>query len=428
MGWCRTPNPAVAAQSAGRIKDARKVLAPGDVILTSLTAPHDGHATLALALEQHPKVQGSLVSFEPPSGDLVAMVGGYDFNESQFNRATQAIRQPGSAFKPIVYSAAMDAGFSPASVVMDEPFVHVDSYTGKVWQPKNYSGEYYGPTLLCTALAKSRNLVTIRVAEIMGIQRVIARAKALGLIGDFQPYLPISLGSVAITPINLCQAYSAFARDGSYVVPRLVLSISNSRGAEIWRSKPDFVQAISPQNAFVMASLLKEVIRRGTATKAKVLNRPLAGKTGTTNDEQDAWFIGFAPYLLSGVYVGFDQLAPMGSKETGGQAALPIWLSYRQSVENNYPVQDFVPPEGIYFQQVAIDGYAGETGSSAGYSLPFMANAETLIYDEWGYPGEGTETVVKPDDDALYYRVDDRKSGSREGTPAQEEYLLKQLF
>jgi len=424
MSWCRTPNPRVTPEGAAKITDARKVLQPGDVVWASLEEAPAPDTPLKLALEQKPKVQGALVSIEPHTGDVVALVGGYDFQDSQFNRATQAIRQPGSAFKPIVYSAALDAGFTPASVVMDEPFVYLDPVTMELWQPKNYSGEYFGPTMLVNALAKSRNLVTIRVADMMGIERVLDRAKKLGLKGDFGPYLPVSLGSVGVSPMNLCQAYTAFARDGSYIEPRLVLSVKNHLGREIYHAEPEAHEAISPQNAFIMANMLQQVVIRGTGAKARKLGRPLAGKTGTTNDEQDAWFIGFSPYLLTGVYVGFDQVTPMGRKETGSRAALPIWIQYRESVEPNYHEQDFMAPSGIVFEHVYEDGYLAEGEEGQTYYLPFMANATGSPYYAEHYYGYEPGVAM----DGEYQRQYERYDYNEDAAPDQEEYLLKQLF
>lgn len=466
MRWCRTPNPKLSPERAGKIGDARKVLKPGDVVWASLDMdvlepkedkkkkkkkkkakkeekkPEQEAAEQELAeagppplvipegkpvplkLEQAPVVQGALVSIEPPTGDVVALVGGYNFQNSQFNRATQAVRQPGSAFKPFVYSAALDAGFSPASVVMDEPFTYLDPYTMELWQPKNYSGEYYGPTMLVSALAKSRNLVTIRVADMIGMKRVLARAKAVGLEGDFQPYLPVSLGAVAITPINLCRAYTAFARDGSYVDPRLVLSVKNHDGKEIYKAETVSHDAISPQNAYVMSSMLKEVVRRGTGARARKLGRPIGGKTGTTNEERDAWFMGFSPYLLTGVYVGFDQIKPMGSKETGARAALPIWLGYRMAVEQDYPEQDFTMPDGIIFENISSEGFAAESGNAASYYLPFMANAE-IDAEFYGYNENYDSRYVIGDE---YNQSYERYDYNKDNAPDQEEYLLKQLF
>lgn len=323
----------------------QSIISPGDVVWTSviqdpsrLKHTQKKSTRVQLALEQWPKVQGALVSMEPRSGKVVALVGGFDFRSSQFNRATQARRQPGSSFKPVVYSLALDSGYTPNSVVMDSPISFGN------WAPKNYGGKYNGPMTLENALVKSKNVVTVRLAAHMGIKNVIKRARTLGLEGEFPPYLPISLGAQVFRPINLVQAYSAFARDGSYVKPRFVTSIKKAWGEEIFRSQPESVQAISHATAHKMARILQQVVQRGTGVRARVLQRPVAGKTGTTNNEIDAWFMGFSPYLLSGVYVGFDQLTPMGHYEAGSHAALPIWLDYRLAVEPNYPVEDFSPP------------------------------------------------------------------------------------
>ncbi|TVM15507.1 penicillin-binding protein [Oceanidesulfovibrio indonesiensis] len=427
LHWCRTPNLDRPTEVVPAVKDARQVLKPGDVVWASylplnfdsrihsllmfsewdkqlpsdpeypVNLPEEG--PIPLRLEQMPAVQGGLVSMEPPTGEVVALVGGYDFQWSHFNRATQAHRQPGSAFKPIVYSAAMDNGFSPASVVEDRAIEYWDPVTKKLWKPKNYKEEFFGSTLLRTALAKSRNIVTVQVAEHVGIDKIIARAKAMGLEPDFPPYLSIALGSQVVRPINLCKAYTAFARGGTTVEPRLVLSINSSRGREIYHSAPEVNEAISPQNAYVMTTLLKHVVQTGTGTKAKLLNRPVAGKTGTTNDQRDAWFMGFTPYLLTGVYVGFDDFSPMGDKETGSRAALPIWVKYRMKVEEGYPEEDFSTPGGIVFEEVA------DVGEMAGYSwsLPFIAGTQPSV--------SGTHWVMQ-----------------NSPVEEQEDFLLKQMF
>ncbi|MCA1944221.1 MAG: PBP1A family penicillin-binding protein [Desulfovibrio sp.] len=317
--------PADQAAAVRKLEDLRQALAREQVLLC--------------ALREKPLAQGAIISMEPPTGDVVAVVGGYDFNDSWFNRATQARRQPGSAFKPIVFSAALEHGLTPNSIVLDSPI------TIGTWSPKNYGGGFLGPMPMRVALAKSRNLVTVRMAAQMGIRKVIAHARKLGLEGEFPPYLPISLGAQVFTPLNLAQAYSAFARDGSYVKPRFIHSVRKAWGEEVLRIRPEAVRAISPENAYAMATMLQGVVQAGTGTRARVLNRPVAGKTGTTNNEIDTWFMGFSPYLLTGVYVGFDELTPMGKGETGGRTALPIWVAYRLKVEENYPVQDFRSPQ-----------------------------------------------------------------------------------
>ncbi|WP_027186070.1 penicillin-binding protein 1A [Desulfovibrio inopinatus] len=360
----------------------RKGVKVGDIIAASVeSAPKsqaedvtaekkksEASTSWVVNMEQEPIVEGAIVSIDPKSGDVLACSGGFSFERSQFNRATQAERQPGSSFKPIVFSAAMDNGITPGTVIMDSPFVYVDPFTHKVWRPSNYGGKFLGPMTVRSALSKSRNLVTIRVAKTIGMQKIIDRAKALGIEAEIPPYLPVSIGAASLKLINLCKAYTAFARDGSYVDPRFVLSVKSAWGEDVYTSQVTAVPAISPQNAYIMASLLKEVVRAGTATRVKKLGRPIAGKTGTTNDEQDAWFIGFSPYLLTGVYIGFDQLKPMGRGETGGRAALPIWLNYRSVVEEDYPVEDFhMPQEGLTIANVD------------GIPMPFLKGSEQAL-------------------------------------------------
>ncbi|OGL41603.1 MAG: hypothetical protein A2161_10495 [Candidatus Schekmanbacteria bacterium RBG_13_48_7] len=326
---------------------------------------------------QQQRLQAALVSIEAGSGDVVALVGGYDFKESQFNRATQARRQPGSAFKPFVFSAALDSGYTAASVINDEPKIFLDPQTGKAWEPKNFGEKYYGPTLLRTALVRSQNLFTVQLAESIGINKVIKRARQMGFNCDFPPYLSVSLGSVDVSLINLCQAYTAFARGGSYVKPRLVLSIKDNQGREIYQAKTEAVDAISPQNAFIITSFLKDVIQRGTATVCRQLNRPAAGKTGTTNDEKEAWFIGYTPYLLTGVYVGFDDRTPMGPTGTGGRIAAPLWLKYRLAVEDMYETEDFPQPPDIIFKNVNEPGSVEtDLQPAKSHLLPFIKGTE----------------------------------------------------
>ena len=362
LGWTRGKGPkpgdvvwvSLAPQTAAKAKPAK-----------ASNAPRAGED---LILQQEPDVQGAMVSLDPRSGEVYACVGGWSFEKSQFNRATQALRQCGSAFKPIVYCAAIDEGMTPATRVMDSPFIYEDPITHKVWKPENYEGGFQGEMSLRAALAKSRNLVTIRVAQQIGIQKVIQRAKDMGIESELAPYLPISLGAGAVHLINLCQAYTSFANQGQQVKPRFVVSVHGADGQELYRSEPERKQAMSPQTAYIMDAMLKEVVRAGTAGKAMVLGKPLAGKTGTTNDEQDAWFVGFTPYLLTGVYLGFDQLQPMGRGETGGSAALPAFIEYRQAVEPFYPTEYFPRPPGIVF--ASVDGV----------SMPFKEGQDRNLF------------------------------------------------
>ncbi len=379
LAWAREPNLHRAPEDAPRVEDTRKVLKKGDVVFASVQKLPEGQGRggFILGLETEPEIEGALVSIKLEDGELLAVNGGFSFAESQFNRATQSKRQPGSSFKPIVYSTAMDNGFTAATIVPDAPFEYFDAEHARIWKPMNYENVFYGPTLLRTALAKSRNLVTIRVAQKVGIGKIIERARALGLDADFQSNLSVALGSGEVSLMNLAQAYTAFGRGGSYVKPRMVLAVKSAWGQEIFHSQVEAVQAMSPQTAYIMTSLLKEVVRDGTAAKAKVLNKPMAGKTGTTNNELDAWFMGFSPYLLTGVHVGYDQPKPMGRLETGGRAALPIWLQYRQVVEGQYPPSDFPQPDGVVM--VNVDAKTGLLAGSSGgesYFLPFKEGTE----------------------------------------------------
>jgi penicillin-binding protein 1A len=404
MSWARQPNIKLASEEAGKVSDARRVLKPGDVVWARVAEPAETKPW-RLALEQEPAVQGALVSMDPRTGEVLALSGGYDFFRSQFNRATQALRQPGSSFKPIVYSAALDNGFTAASIVLDAPIVFDDG-SGKPWKPENFEGIFYGPTLLRTALVKSRNLVTIRVAQQVGMDKIIERGRALGLAGVMEPNLSLALGSGQFSPLNLCQAYTAFARGGSIVKPRLIESVTSPWGEQLFTATQETSPAMPPETAYIITNLLQQVVQDGTAARAKVLGRPLAGKTGTTNDEIDAWFMGFSPYLLTGVWVGYDQIRPMGKFETGARAALPIWIDYRAKVEPKYPVEDFPVPPGIVMARVdARSGRLAGPGSADAYMLPFVNGTEPTL-------SSGTEEL-------------DADPGS---SNAGGESLLKQIF
>ncbi|MGL1863968.1 MAG: PBP1A family penicillin-binding protein [Pseudodesulfovibrio sp.] len=392
MWWVREPNIKKSHEDAPDPKDARKILKKGDVVWATVAkAPEAPEGVWELDMERKPLVEGAIVSILPETGEVLALVGGYSFNKSQFNRATQAKRQPGSAFKPIVYSTAIDNGYTPASLILDAPIVYSNDAQGKLWRPENFEGTYEGPTLLRTALVKSKNLVTIRIAQRIGIGKIIQRAKDLGLRTDFPPDLSVSLGSAVVTLINLCEAYTAFARGGSYIKPRTVLSVHSAWGDELFSSVPEAVDAISPQTAYIMASLMKHVVAHGTGWRARVLKRPLAGKTGTSNNEQDAWYMGYSPYLMTGVYVGFDELKPMGKWETGSRAASPIWVGYRKAVEEDYPYEDFTQPPGIVM--VRVDGTSGKLASPSSkkeFFLPFKAGTEpTEMSTNGGPDGNG---------------------------------------
>ena len=371
MRWCRKPDPKIDPRKAPFIDDARTVLAPGDVVWTSIKTITE--EKLVLALAQLPKVQGAIVSIDPKSGDVLALAGGYDYNISQFNRATQAKRQPGSAFKPIVYSMALDSGYTAASILNDVPWSIREPRSKKVWRPKNFSRKFSGPTTLRTALVKSKNVVAARLAYKIGLGKVVARAQAMG-IGRRLPRWPsVSLGAYPVRLIDMCRVYTTLARGGSHIAPRFVVSVKDRTGKFLFEETPLITPAIKPQNAYIINHLLKDAVKYGTGRPASRLWRPVAGKTGTSNQSRDAWFIGYTPYLLSGVYVGFDKGRPMGKRETGTTAACPIWVDYRRQVEGRYGLEDFPVPEGIRFARISGDGYRRDADTSeAVIFMPFV--------------------------------------------------------
>ena len=312
MNWARPPNTRLDGRWA-RIKRPSEALHPGDLILVKPLRILEGSLGWALALEQEPDVEGSLVSLDPKTGQVKAMVGGYSFAKSQFNRAVQAIRQPGSAFKPIIYAAAVKEGFSPASIIIDSPIIFKEKEDAfDKWKPVNFEEKFYGPTSLRTALTHSRNVVTVKLMQNIGIKGTIKLAKSLGITSNMERNLSISLGSSGLTLFELTSAYSAFANNGTLIKPRSIRSIQNRKGEILYTAKPEITQPISPGVAYTITSLLQSVVEHGTGKKVKVLNRPVAGKTGTTNNFVDAWFMGYTPELVTGVWVGKDKDEPLG--------------------------------------------------------------------------------------------------------------------
>ena len=412
MKWARKPDPEVAYDTV-RVDNPAEVLRVGDVIRVRVKAL-DSKGTLSLALEQIPKVQGALASLDLKTGYVVAMVGGRDFRESQFNRAIQARRQPGSAFKPIVYAAAIDRGYTPASIIVDSPVIYDATQAYEAWKPKNYEERFYGPTTLRMALAKSRNVITVKIAQDLGVDYLIDYATGLELEGPFNRDLSTALGSSGISLLDLTKTYAVFASQGWEVRPIFIRKIVDLEGnlleenlppvhseggegpeeraiaprpegkgenqptTEITRSDMATAlnedlgdtpapgtsrQLISPETAYIMTNLLEGVVQNGTGWRAKALGRPCAGKTGTTDSLYDAWFMGFTPELIAGVWVGFDEEASLGKYETGSRAASPIWLGYMREVLKDQSVSDFTVPKGIVFKK--IDPKTGLLASSS---------------------------------------------------------------
>ena len=306
-------------------------------------------------ITQLPEVEGAFVSLDPLTGEIRALVGGFDYAKNKFNHVTQAWRQPGSSFKPFIYSAALERGFTPATVVNDAPLFFDAGTTGsQPWEPKNYDGQFEGPMTLRRALAKSKNMVSIRVLQATGPQFAQGWAARFGFDAEKHPaYLTMALGAGSVTPMQMADAYAVFANGGYRVQPQLITRITDARGQVIVQTEPtrlnDSMRAIDERNAFVMSSLLQEVARSGTAARAQAtLKRPdLYGKTGTTNDSLDAWFAGFQPGLVAVVWIGYDQPHKLGDRETGGGLALPVWIDYMATALNGVPVQELTPPEGV---------------------------------------------------------------------------------
>jgi penicillin-binding protein 1A len=336
--WVQT-----ASGVEGRNPSPAQFLRRGDVILTRVTQVDPNGQVHRLALEQEPLVQGALLAMEAGSGHILAMVGGYDFASSKFNRAVQAQRQPGSAFKPIVYATALAKGLTPDSRVDDSPMV-LTLPNGKQWRPTNYDHTFLGPVSLRTALALSRNVATVRLLRRLGRHKVCAYAKRLGIRSRLQCYPSLALGASSVTLNELTAVYSVFANGGLYVEPTFVTKIVDRDGRVLAAARPAQHRVMSQTEAATLTSMLESVVQEGTGRRVQALGRPVAGKTGTTNDFRDAWFLGYTPGLIAGVWVGFDDHTSLGAGETGGRVASPIWLAFMQEALQDRPRMAFPLP------------------------------------------------------------------------------------
>ena len=383
--WARKPNINVAYYQA-RVRKVSQVLKTGDVILVRLNKKNPPDESWELSLDQNPETQSALVCIEAETGLVKVMVGGRDFTESQFNRAIQSRRQPGSAFKPIIYAAALDNGYTAATEIIDSPIVFKDQVNDFTWKPKNYGKKFYGPTLLREALAKSRNVVTIKILQDIGIDTCIEYAEKLGITSELTRDLSLALGSSGVSLLELVNAYAVFANKGYLVEPAFITKIEDRNGNILEEMNPARKRVIDKSTAYIMTSLLKSVVKNGTARRIKALNRPVAGKTGTTNDLQDAWFLGYTPDYISGVWVGYDNGRPLGKGETGSRTASPIWLGFMQDILKDKPVREFPVPEDVVFSK--IDAQTG--------LLPIPESKQTIFecFKEGTVP---TEYTKKPD-------------------------------
>ncbi len=352
-------------------------------------------------IAQLPVVESAFVSADPRTGAIRSLVGGFDFNHSQFNHVTQAMRQPGSSFKPFVYSAALEKGFTPATVINDAPLTFTAAQTGsEPWEPKNYDGKFEGPMRLRTALMKSKNLVSVRILQAIGPQYAQDYITRFGFDPKMHPpYLTMALGAGSVTPMQMLAAYSVFANGGYRVAPYFVERVEDDKGNRLMVNQPlvageSAERVIDSRNAFIMSSLMRDVVRAGTATRAMRLKRnDLAGKTGTTNEFVDAWFCGFQPTLVAVAWVGFDQPKTLGRNETGSSAALPIWIDYMAVALKNVPEEPFNPPAGVMTMQ--IDPQTGVRAAAGG-------GINEYFYQEFPAPDNAAEApgAEKLPDDA----------------------------
>jgi penicillin-binding protein 1A len=332
----------------------------GDVVLCDLESSPDGSLTARLV--QEPQVEGALVCLDPRTGEVLACGGGYGFDRSQFNRAVQAQRQPGSAIKPLIYSAALEKGYTPATLVYDSPIVYDSPDLEEKWKPKNYSKRFYGATPLREALVRSRNVVTIKVLRDIGVPHAVEHLQRLGIASPISPDLSLALGASAVNLLELATVYGAIPVGGVRRDPVFILRIEDREGRVIEAFTPsEGEKTIQSDAAYVLTHMMQAVIQEGTGRRARGLGRPAAGKTGTTNDNRDAWFLGFTPDLVAGVWVGFDDGHSLGKRETGGKAAAPIWLDFMREATKGRRESDFSVSEGVEFARIDK-----ETGMLAG--------------------------------------------------------------
>ena len=433
VNWAAAPNPARDGMYPAVTK-VSQALHKGDLVMLERSADGKGWA-----LFQKPLAEGAMLAVDLEKSELKAVVGGYSFAESEFDRALQSRRQPGSAFKPIVYAAALARGFTGATIVHDTAVVYDDDANGFAWKPENYSEDFFGPITLRTALAKSRNAATIRVLSDIGLAPVQSMAKALGIESPMEMNLGLALGNSEVTLAELVRAYTTFATGGKVVDPVFVLEVRDRTGRVLAQNvhllagqtesvtppvgqgsdesggpAPDLdkvmeklrVQVeskttpalpegyhLDPVDAYLMTDMLRAVVEEGTGTKVKALGRPVAGKTGTTNDLRDAWFIGYTPELAAGVWIGYDSAHNLGKNETGGRTAAPVFLDYMKKALGQRPVQEFTVPEGVVFARVdRATGLLAPPGDENAIFMPFREGAAPTEVS----PTQNGETAARP--------------------------------
>lgn len=390
-----------------------KFLSLGSVVLVSVVTPDADKKGAIFALDQEPEAQAAVVALDPLSGAIKAMVGGYDFRKSQFNRALQAKRNPGSAFKPLIYAAALDRGITPATIFDDSP-VEYESGKEKAWKPKNYDNIYRGNVTMREALTDSINVVSVKILEQIGVDYAIEYAKKLGITSLLSANLTLALGSSSLTPLELTSAYAVFASGGYRTTPYVITRVEDAEGRILEETTPPViptftvmtsaasdapeilppatvtgmdtgvaaVPVIAPETAYIMTNLMESVVQSGTGQRARAVGRPVAGKTGTTNDMKDAWFVGYIPQLVAGVWVGYDQERSLGAGGSGGQAAAPIWTEFMRRAVAGIPSRDFETPPNVTFATInPRTGRLAREGSDGAVQECFIAGTEPTAYD-----------------------------------------------
>jgi penicillin-binding protein 1A len=410
MGWAgKVP----FSDNYGKPDEKGKGIALGAVIEVSVTTPDVNRSGAVLALDQTPLAQAAIVAIDPRTGGVKALVGGYDFKKSQFNRAMQAKRNPGSAFKPIIYASALEKGLTPATIFEDSP-VEYDSGKEKAWKPKNYDNIYRGNVTMREALTNSINVVSVKILEQIGVNTAIETAKKMGITSPLDANLTLALGSSSLTPIELTTAYATIASGGYRPTPYFVTKVTDADGKvleeiqtpqiPVFNSSTSVVNlsipstgllttsppanplapvpVMSPETAYIMTNLMESVVTSGTGQRARALGRPVAGKTGTTNDMKDAWFIGFVPQLVAGVWVGYDQEKSLGAGGSGGQAAAPIWTEFMQRALVGVPVENFKVPNNVTFALIdPRSGRLAREGTEGAVTECFVSGTEPTSTD-----------------------------------------------
>lgn len=395
MGWAKR-----RLKGKDPVKDAvtlptvKNLLKPGDIIEVSLKKVEKN--TTYFQLEQTPIVEGGLVAIDPRNGSIRAMVGGYDFARSEYNRVMTARRQPGSAFKPIIYATAFNEGLSPATVVLDAPVIYENEEDPeKTWKPENYGKRFHGPVTLREALIHSHNVATVKLLEKIGIKPVVEFAKTLGIMSPINQDLSLALGSSGITPLEMVSAYGVFANQGYRLQPYAVSTVQDANGQPLEQILFEPQQVITKETAYLITNVLEDVVQKGTGQLARAIERSVAGKTGTTNDFTDAWFIGYTPTLATAVWVGFDDIRTLGETESGAHAALPIWLEFMQAALPLVPPTPFEIPEDIRYARV--DPRTG---------LLAPEHSDEGIVEVFNKGTEPTESAPEVVDTGEFYRLD----------------------